>query len=94
MSYVQGNPVPMLSNIIENASKELGEQYNTHLVDKLSGHQVWLKDINYVDADGLKKRCESLEEYFSLPPKTLTITKKPISRVTCRLEAGECAFFG
>ena len=62
-SYDKGNFVPILSNIIENLTKELGEQYNFHLVDNLSAHQVWLKDINYVDAARRKKRFETLQNH-------------------------------
>jgi hypothetical protein len=54
--------------------------------------QVWLKDVEYKNGD--KKKCKSLDEYFRLPPKKLSIAKKPITRQICRHESGECAIFG
>ena len=59
LSYVQGNPLPMINHIIENKSLDIGQQYKTHLVDDLDGHSVWIKDVEYVDTKGEKKKCKS-----------------------------------
>jgi hypothetical protein len=84
----------MINHIINNSSLDIGKKYKTHVVDDLDGHSVWLKDVEYVDTKGEKKKCKSLDEYFRLPPKRLTIAKKPITRQTCRFQPGECAIFG
>jgi hypothetical protein len=34
LSYVKGNPLPMINHIIENNSLEIGKPYKTHLVDE------------------------------------------------------------
>ncbi len=67
------NTTPIINHIIHNSKLEIGQQYKTHLVDDLDGHSVWIKDVEYVDTKGEKK---SLDEYFKLPLKRLTIAKK------------------
>jgi hypothetical protein len=94
LSYVQGNPTPIINHTIHNSKVEIGQPFKTHLVDELTAHSVWIKDVEYVDSKGEKKKCESLDEYFKLPLKQLTIAKHAITRHTCRFQPGECAIFG
>ncbi len=80
------NPTPIINHIIHNSKLEIGQQYKTHLVDDLDGHSVWIKDVEYVDTKGETKKCKSLDEYFKLPLKRLTIAKKTITSLMLGLQ--------
>jgi hypothetical protein len=59
------------------------------MVDNCQAHDVYIKDVNYLDEkDGSAKRCKTLDEYFALPLKKITLKKVPIGRRTCHFEAG------
>jgi hypothetical protein len=65
------------------------------MVDELKAHDVYIKDVEYLDEkDKSAKRCKTLDEYYALPLKKCTLSKVPIGRSACHFEAGECALFG
>ncbi len=93
MSFVEGNPVPIINNLIKNNNLKPGQQPSKYIQETLTKRQVWIKDVDYLDSDNQLKRCKSLDEYFNLPPKILSINTRPISRKTFCFSAGELAIF-
>jgi hypothetical protein len=94
LSFVRGNPIPILRNILSNADLKPGEAPTYFLADQLETHEVYIKDVEYIDTEGKRKRCQSLEEYFELPLKKLRINKHTIARKSLYFEPGECGIFG
>ena len=82
LSYLRGNKLQILGNTIENADLKPGQNLNFIMVDELTAHDVYIKDVEYVDEnDKSAKRCKTLDEYYALPLKKCTLSKYPLLEV-------------
>ena len=53
---MRGNPIPILHNLIRNADLKPGESPSLIVDDQRESHEVFIKDVEYINEIGEKKK--------------------------------------